>query len=207
MGRRARMRKLREDDLEELLEQEQSEATAEKATAPKAPAAADKALELQKSAGNRAVGAALNRWSLPWVPQTAPPVAKWPKEPQAVFDGKLVVPIKSWNDAGRSPAGAGGTGQQSQRGDAEGPGEIVIVTEMGDYVVDLHKATVAGKAYGKVEIIVPGPNGTGIRVELENVYIVSYQTSGDGHHSGGTQSYQLSFSKRKFSHAPPPPRR
>ena len=204
-GRQRAKRRRREDELEEEREQLQ-EAEPEQQASAAPPKLADKALDLQKTAGNRAVGAALDRWSLPWVPQTAPPVAKWPKEAQAVFDEKLVVPIKSWSDSNAGPNLVGRSGQ-SNRGDPEGEGEIVIVTEMGDYVVDLHKATLAGKPYGKVEIIVPGPNGTGIRVELENVYIVSYQTSGDGQHGGGVQSYALSFKKRKVSNAPPPPRR
>ena len=189
---------------EEELEEEERQQHQEQQDATQAPAA-DRVLDLQKSAGNRATAAALDRWTLPWARQTAPPVAKWPKEAQAVFDGKLVVPIKSWSDPNAGPNVVGRSGQ-ANRGDSEGEGEIVIVTEMGDYVVDLHKATLAGKRYGKVEIIVPGPNGTGIRVELENVYIVSYQTGGDPQHGGGVQSFQLSFKKRKFSNAPPPPR-
>lgn len=203
-GRVRAKRRRREDELEEEREQlQEAEADPEQQAAPAPASLADKALDLQKTAGNRAVGAALGRWPLP---STAPPVAKWPKEAQAVFDEKLVVPIKSWSDANAGPNLVGRSGQ-ANRGDPEGEGEIVIVTEMGDYVVDLHKATLAGKAYGKVEIIVPGPNGTGIRVELENVYIVSYQTSADGQHGGGVQSFSLSFKKRKVSNAPPPPRR
>ena len=61
MGRRARMRKLREEDLEELAEQ--LEAEPEKAAVRRRrsrPRAVDKALELQKTAGNRAVGAMLS---------------------------------------------------------------------------------------------------------------------------------------------------
>jgi hypothetical protein len=198
-------RRRREDELEEEREQLQEAEPEQQASAALATVA-DKALDLQKTAGNRAVGAALDRWSLPWVPSTAPPAAKWPKEPQAVFDGKLVVPIRSWSDANASPALVGRSGQ-GKRGDPEGEGEIVIVAEIGDFIVELHKAVLEGKTYGKVEIIVPGPNGTGIRVELENVQIASWSTSGDASHPGGVQSYQLSFSKRKVSNAPPPPRR
>ena len=203
-GRQRAKRRRREEELEEEREQQVEEAEPEQQAAP--ATLADKALDLQKTAGNRAVGAAIDRWSLPWVPSTAAPVAKWPKEAQVVFDEKLVVPIKSWSDtsAGTNVVGRGGN---TSRNDAEGEGEIVIVTEMGDYVVDLHKAALGGKPYGKVEIIVPGPNGTGIRVELENVYIVSYQTSADGQPPGGTMSYSLAFKKRKISNAPPPPRR
>ena len=47
---------------------------------------ADRVLELQKTAGNRAVGAALARWGLPWLPLAAAP--QWPKEPQVIIDGK-----------------------------------------------------------------------------------------------------------------------
>jgi hypothetical protein len=204
-GRQRAKRRRREDELEEERDQLQEAEPEQQASA--APATlADKTLDLQKTAGNRAVGAALDRWSLPWVPSTAPPAAKWPKEPQAVFDGKLVVPIRSWSDQSATPGMTGRSGE-AKRGDPEGEGEIVIVAEIGDFIVELHKAMLEGKTYDKVEIIVPGPNGTGIRVELENVQIASYQTSAASQHPGGVQSYQLSFSKRKFSNAPPPPRR
>ena len=86
MGRRARMRKLREEDLEELLEQDQGEPEPRRRRArPTSAPAADKALELQKTAGNRAVGAALQRW--PGC-RAVPLVAKWPKEPQMIVDGR-----------------------------------------------------------------------------------------------------------------------
>ena len=62
MGRRARMRKLREEDLEELAEQLEAEPEKAAPQATKSATTVDKALELQKTAGNRAVGAALSRW-------------------------------------------------------------------------------------------------------------------------------------------------
>lgn len=202
-GRQRAKRKRREDELEEEHEPLQEAEPEQKVSAP--PSLADKALDLQKTAGNRAVGAALDRWALPWVPQTAPPVAKWPKEAQAVFDGKLVVPIQSVGELAQTQA-VGGRSGQAKHGDPEGEGELVIVAAIGDHIVVLHKAMLEGKTYGKVEIIIPGPNGTGVRYELENVYITSYSTSSDPHGGGGTQSYQLSYSKRKFSNTPPPPR-
>ena len=174
-GRVRAKRRRREDELEEEREQVQ-EAEAEpeqQAAAPPAPATlADKALDLQKTAGNRAVGAALDRW------------------PRGAVDRAARGQVAE-GGAGRLRREARRPDQELERRQArarhrrragaarrtaatpEGEGEIVIITEMGDYVVDLHKAALAGKAYGKVEIIVPGPNGTGIRVELDNVYIVS----------------------------------
>ena len=116
MGRQARMRKLREEDLEELLEQARG-ASRQTETAPQAPKAAtpaDKALELQKTAGNRAVGAALSRWALPWVPRRPRRWRSGRRSRRCIVDG-TVVPLEAWNDAGRSPAGGAGTGQQSTR--------------------------------------------------------------------------------------------
>ena len=57
------MRRLRETDLDELLEQ--AEPTAQPSPA-KAESPVARTLELQQTAGNRAVGAALQRWPMPF---------------------------------------------------------------------------------------------------------------------------------------------
>ena len=56
--------------------------------------AADRVLDLQKTAGNRATTAALSRWGFPGFPATAAP--QWPKEPQVIIDG-VVIPLQSWS--------------------------------------------------------------------------------------------------------------
>ena len=101
MGRRARMRKLREEDLEELAEQLEAEPEKAAPQATKQAPEVEKALELQKTVGNRAVGAALQRWPV----FGGPLLAQWPKEPQMIVDGQ-VIPIESFQEGIQ----AGGTG-------------------------------------------------------------------------------------------------
>ena len=195
MRARQRMRrKPREEDLEE--EQVLDEAT--KLAQPPAAAAspADKALELQKTAGNRAVGAALDRFASPFLPSNAPAVAGWPKRPEARFDDDLVVPIESAQDPRVSPGGGLGSGR-SESEEPNGPGELVITTAGGDFVVELHKAVIQSKHFDKVVIVLPSGGG-GIQIILYDVYISSGQISGHSH------AWNLSYSKREFSHAPPP---
>jgi len=194
MRARQRMRrKFREEDLEE--EQVLDEATKLAQSPTAMPSPADKALELQKTAGNRAVGAALDRFASPFLPSNAPAVAAWPKHPEARFDDDLVVPIESAQDP---RAGGGGPGSgRSEREDPNGPGELTITTPGGDFVVELHKAVVGAKHFDKVVIVLPSGAG-GIVIILYDVYISSGHISGNGH------AWQLSYSKREFSNAPPP---
>ena len=63
-------------------------------------------LELQKTAGNRAITAAISRWGLPWIPMAAAP--QWPKEPQVIIDG-VVIPLQSWSWS-EGATGTGATG-------------------------------------------------------------------------------------------------
>jgi hypothetical protein len=192
------MRKmLREDDIEDLLEQVSDghgakEPAAEKvAKTPASPA--DKALELQKAAGNKAVGAAIDRFNTPFLPSNAPAVAAWPKRPEARFGDDLVVPIESAQDPKND---RGGPGRLEEREQESGPGELVITTPAGDFVVDLHKAVVHSRHFDKVVIVLPHGAG-GIVITLHDVYVSAGHLSGRGH------SWQLSYGKRKFSNAPP----
>ena len=75
---------------------------------------ADKVLDLQKTAGNRATTAALSRWGFPGFPATAAPT--WPKEPQVIIDG-VVIPLEAWSMAeGHNGArGAGPVAAQRRR--------------------------------------------------------------------------------------------
>jgi hypothetical protein len=82
---RIRKRRERDEDVTELDEQ------LEPQTATAAPAGpADRALDLQKAAGNRATGAAIHRWAGPWLHQ----LAQWPKTIQLRI-GSYAFPIAS----------------------------------------------------------------------------------------------------------------
>jgi Type VI secretion system effector, Hcp len=183
-----RKRRRREEELEEERDQEQQEERPRerKDATPAAPA--DRALELQKTAGNRAVGAALSRWGMPWVPQTVAP--QWPKEPQVIVDG-TVIPMSSfsWSD----PQGGTGTSLGKPRSD----GEVSITTTIGDHSADLWRRTAEGREFKTVIIVMPHKNGTGVTITLTEATVSSYQVSGQ------TETWGLHFQKREFSQSPP----
>jgi hypothetical protein len=179
MGRRARMRKLREEDLEELAEQ--LEAEPEKAAVSqggKQATPVDKAIELQKTAGNRAVGAALQRWPV----FGGPLIAQWPKEPQMIVDGQ-VIPIESFQEGIQASTGTGtGTSGNQNKTGATGPGEIIVTLKMGKHSADLLLQATRGPGYKTVEIVIPTKDG-----------------------NNPLESLALNFKKREFSQDPPPP--
>jgi hypothetical protein len=183
-----RKRRRREEELEEQEEREQpQEREREIATEP---TPADRVLELQKTAGNRAVGAAIARWGLPWLPMTAAP--QWPKEPQVIFDG-TVLPLSSWSwSDGSAGAGAGSTGP----GKAQ-LNEVQVSTTMGTHSAELMLRTAEGRHFKTVMIVVPGKDGKGLTLTFTDVLISSYQISGD------LETWSLSFATKEFSQSPP----
>ena len=208
MGRKARMRKLlREEDVEELQElleektaKPQAEPEVETAKSAKADPTA-RVLELQKAAGNRAVGAALSRWPV----FGAPSVAQWPKEPQMILDG-TAIPIESIQEGVRGtnvPPTTGTGSATNQKPNFTGPGEVVVTLKMGKYSPDLFQQSLRGNGYKTVEIVLPGKDGKGVRFILTDVMISSYSIgSGSG---SPVESLELSFKKRELSHDAPPP--
>jgi Type VI secretion system effector, Hcp len=212
MGRRARLRsKLRDEDveeLEELLEKtEPGPAAEEKAVEEKAVEAegadgpAARVLELQKAAGNRAVGAALARWPVFGAPQ---PVAQWPKHLEMVIDGKTVIPLESAQvGADRRLTNPTATGAERER-PVDESGEMVVTLKTGKWSTDLFRESLYGHGYKTVEIVFPGKDGKGFRVILTDVLISNYSVSGRG--DGPVDSIALNFKKREFSQDPPPAR-
>jgi hypothetical protein len=180
-------RKRREEELEEE-ELQQEEAVAPQATP------VDRVLDLQKTAGNRATGAAIARWGMAWLPLAAIP--RWPKEPQATFDDELVLRIHSASDSRNPGTGAGQGARGSEDGRGTG-GDMVVMAELGDHTAKLAGAVTRGKHFAKVEIVIPGPGG-GVRYVLTDVVIASYSVSGNH------ETYTLNYSKREFSNTPPP---
>ena len=156
----------------------------------------DRVLDLQKAAGNRATGAALARWGMASFPLGAMP--RWPKEPEAVFDGDLVVPLTSYSTSASRAGSSGASGSAEPRESAGGTMEIT--TRVGDHTPRLVRAAASGEHFATLELVVPGPGG-GIRFTLTDVMLTSYHVSGD------LETYSLHFAKREFSTSPPTPRR
>jgi Type VI secretion system effector, Hcp len=191
--RRKRRRREEERENEEEREQPQEK---ERAVATEATPA-DRVLDLQKTAGNRAVGAAIARWGFPWLPMTAAP--QWPKEAQVIADG-MVIPISSWSWGEHSPGVGSGTGV----GKPAIGSEVSVSTTVGSHSADLALRTAEGRPFKTVFIVVPGKDGTGMTIKLEDVMIASYQTSDGSANSGPVETWSLSFAKKEFSQSPPP---
>jgi len=188
-----RKRRRREERLEE--EEQAHEPSPENVLEKERPkekeaTPADRVLDLQKTAGNRAVGAALSRWGLPWFPATAAP--QWPKAPQVIVDG-VVIPLESfsWSD------GQLGTGSSTTAPEHTQLNDVSIFTALGEHSTDLHKAALHGKNLKTVVIVVPGKDGKGFTVTLTDAMITNYSIS-ERH-----ESWSLSFRKREFSQSPP----
>ena len=190
--RKRRRREERLEEEEQAREPAQENVLEKERPKEKEATAADRVLDLQKTAGNRAVGAALSRWGLPWLPLAAAP--QWPKEPQVIMDG-VVIPLASWSlSEGQTGSGVGGTssGQRSEHlNDAH------VLTKLGDHSSDLARATAQGKHFKTVLIVVPGKDGKGYTVTLHDVLITGYSMSGQD------ESWALSFSKKEYSQSPP----
>jgi hypothetical protein len=180
-----RKRRRREERLEE--EEEQGREPVQEKEREATPA--DRVLELQKTAGNRATTAALSRWGFPWFPATAAP--QWPKEPQVILDGQ-VIPLQSWSWSVNSP-GTGGTGTGKAHFDA-----VQVTTAIGRHSSDLALKTATGQPIKTVIIVVPRKDGTGMTLLFTDVLIMSYSLTGD------TESWSLSFRTKEFSQSPPP---
>jgi len=185
-----RKRRRREERLEEEEEQgrEPSPENVLEKERPKEKeaTAADRVLDLQKSAGNRATTAALSRWGFPGFPATAAPT--WPKEPQVIIDG-VVIPLQAWSV---SEGHNGATGpDRSQLND------VSIVTPLGDHTTDLMLKATQGGQIKTVIVVVPTKDGKGYTVTLEEVAIGSYSVS------DRTVSWAMSYRKRTFAETPP----
>ena len=194
--RRRREERLEEEEQERGREPAQENVLEKERAQEKEGTVADRVLDLQKTAGNRATTEAIARWGLPWLPLSAAP--QWPKEPQVIVDG-VVIPLQSWSWADTSL----GTGAGPGRGAAH-LSDINITTVMGDHSPDLLRKTAQGGTIKTVYIVVPGKDGKGVTIELENVMITSYQTSGDSAGNKPLETYALSYTKRSLTEAPPP---
>jgi hypothetical protein len=187
--RRKRLR--HEEELEEQGLKPAQEAVEEKERPKEREAtAAERVLDLQKTAGNRATTAAISRWGIGMLPLAATP--QWPKEAEVIIDG-VAIPLRSWGwSVGGSGVGGGSTGAAKPEMD-----EVDIVTAVGKHSSDLALKTARGDPIKTVVVVVPGKDGKGITVTFTDVLISSYSLSGD------TESWSMSFAKKEFTQAPP----
>jgi len=181
--RRRREERLEED--EQVREPAEENVLEKERPKEKEGTVADRVLDLQKTAGNRATTEAIARWGLP-TPLAAAP--QWPKEPQVIVDG-VVIPLQAWS-------------MTEGHGGAEGPdrsqlNDVNIVTALGDDTSDLMRKAAQGAGIKTVVIVVPTKDGRGFTVTLEEVVISSYSVSDK------TVSLALSYRKRTFAETPP----
>lgn len=185
MRTRVQRRRRRRDE-----EEDERRPTAATATAD---GPADRVLALQRKAGNRAVGAALARWGVGWLPLAGAPA--WPKRPEVRFGPDLVVPLEAVNELQGPPTRKGREEEEADPG-----GNMHLTFEQGDHSATLLHAAAQARRFDVVDVIITRGDGTGIRYTLTKVYVTGYQISGKH------ETVTLSFAKREFSMAPPPRR-
>ena len=137
---------------------------------PRRPPAAERLLELQRSAGNRAVGEYLAR-------EPEPADAKEETKatgPRVTLPGIGTIPLLSVG----FPPGEGGVGD----GKSPGPRELIMSSAVGKHSSQLSKAMLDGRTMD-VEVVLAG----GRTVTLHGAIVSSYTTSGD------RESWTLNF--------------
>jgi hypothetical protein len=160
----------------------------------------ERVLELQKAAGNRAVGAVLDRLAHEAAHAAPAGGGGWPREKQILFDG-TGMPVESVN-LGVVGATHPGSGSRTPRPDQfGGAGEISVVLPDGGWLNELERAFRRGQIYKNVEIVVPTPGGSGLRLILTGVQLSGYASSGGGHHPLVTVT--LRYAQRTLSQKPP----
>jgi hypothetical protein len=139
----------------------------------------DRVLALQRSAGNRAVGALLAR-------DTAKPEQEQKAAgARATLSGIGTIALVSVSfGANRSPPGA-----DAGRGEDAKIREILVSSKHGEHSPKLSKALLDGTSMD-VEVIVPSGKST-VRVKLKGAIVSAYSTSGDG--DGAMESWTLDF--------------
>jgi hypothetical protein len=160
----------------------------------------EQVLELQKTAGNRAVGAVLDRLAHGAAHAAPAGGGGWPKEKQILFDG-TGMPLESVNlgvVGATHPASGSRTPKADEFG---GPGEISVVLPDGGWLNELSRAFERGDPYKTIEIVVPSAGGGGLRLILTAVVIAGFASSGGGAHPLATVT--LNYQKRTLSQKPP----
>jgi hypothetical protein len=173
-------RKKRDEELEQELVPPQ-------AAVPRAPAIP--ALELQKTAGNRAVGAALDRWPMPSAAKA--PAPEWPKEPQVIV-GSDVMELVAWSWAESHQPGSVGEGKADAK-------EISLTTRSGEFSADIFQHAQSGAPFKEVVVVVPGRPGRGMTITLTEAVVVSLS----GGTYGDAETWNLQFKERKLGNSPP----
>jgi hypothetical protein len=212
MARRRKRSRFELGDLEGLLERPPDPA-AEKAQAEEektqdghngaehgAGGPHERLLELQKTAGNRAVGAVLDRLAHEAAHAAPSGGGGWPREKQIIFDG-TGLPLESVNLSVVGATHPGGRSRTPRPDQFGGAGEISVVLPDGGWLNDLERAFRRGQVYKGVEIVVPTPGGGGLRLILTAVQISGYASSGGGHHPLTTVT--LKYAQRTLSQKPP----
>ncbi len=165
---------------------------------PDVPGPAADLLALQRTAGNRAVGALLARQPKPTAPKEKPKApAPAATGNRVVFPGVGTIPIESIQmGGGRTPPGPG------SGGDREAPpsvSEIVVTSLQGDHSPALFRASIDGKGVD-VEIILEHGKEA-VVIELTNAIVSNYSVSGSGGEGTPRESWTLNFTGIKFRRA------
>jgi hypothetical protein len=145
-------------------------------------------LELQRTAGNRAVTALLARDPKPKMPPAKAPEKKKdpPKQSYVAISGMDPIVFESAQLGGRpslSPSHRGG----EREAPAQAVAEVVITTIQGDHSTELFKRSLSGEPFS-AEIVFVKDGKPYMKIKLTNAMISSFSVSGRG---GGADSRPL----------------
>jgi hypothetical protein len=143
-----------------------------------------RALELQKSAGNRAVA----RWAGPWLAQRKSQ-ARWPEESQVLVEGET-VPLESWwwNETTTATGIGGGKFK---------PTRATINTRRHDVANRLRQASESGRQLKSVTIVYVH-RGEGGTITFKEVLVDSLEVKPE------TDVWTISFGSYEMGDSPPP---
>jgi hypothetical protein len=146
---------------------------------PDVPDPAADLLALQRTAGNRAVGALLSRQPQPTAPKEKPKAPAEVTGNRVVFPGIGTIPVESvqlaTSRAANSPTGSG----SDREGGAASVSEVVITSLQGEHSTALFKASLDGKG-ADVEVILERGKET-IVIELTNALVTHYAPNANDH--------------------------
>ena len=162
----------------------------------------ERLLELQKTAGNRAVGAVLDRLAHDAAHAAPAGGGGWPKEKQIIFDG-TGMPLESVNLGVVGAPHPGGGTRTPKPDEFGGPGEISVVLPDGGWLNDLvpRPSGAASPTRGRDRL--PAAGGGGLRLILTAVADLELREQ-RRRRPIPLATLTLKFKKRTLSQDPPP---
>jgi hypothetical protein len=156
-------------------------------------------LGLQRTAGNRAVGAMLARDTSPAVEPADAKKDAAPSGPHVIVPGIGAIPIESYSMSVQRPVTppSGNRGEEAPKKDKQDDelpgGDITFTSRHGAHSSDLFRWSLQGPAK---DLVIVAPRGTmTVRITLKSALITSLNISND---SPPTESWSVNCTAMKF---------